>query len=78
MFQDRLTVLAGTPDRCRIITPFGEASGTVTFCDGEEIHFRTDHGKLYRLYVIDIMALEEFPTVPHEVVEESVVAYPVS
>lgn len=68
MFHDRLTALVDSSDKCRIFTPFGEATGNVTFCDGEELHFTTDQGKSYRLYCIDILGLEEFPTVPPEVV----------
>lgn len=66
MFCDRLTVLAETGDKCTILTPFGQATGKITFCDEEEVHFHTAQDKHYRLYCIDILGLEEFPTVPSE------------
>ena len=66
MFHDRLLVLAETKERCGIFTPFGRATGIVTFCDQEELHFKTDQGRTYRLYCVDVLALEEFSTVPSE------------
>ena len=63
MFAARLMELAKSGLRCRIFTVFGESSGTVSFCDGEELHFAGNSGNTFRLYCIDVLQLEEFSSV---------------
>ena len=64
MFAERLMELFRTGARCRIFTVFGESTGTVGFCDGEELHSIGQGGNTFRLYCIDILQLEEFSSVP--------------
>ena len=66
VFKGRIELLAQNKGRSRIFTPFGEATGVFTFCDGEECEFCTTAGNTFRLFCIDILGLEEYPTVPSE------------
>lgn len=64
MHHDRIKSLAESGGYCRIFTPFGEATGQFTACDGEDCTFLTLSGHSFRLFCVDVLGLTEDVTVP--------------